>query len=409
MKTTMTPTRWWTLGALLLTIAGAVWVARSIEWVELEVPTFARNEAARDRFYAAKSLVRRLGGEVSSPSSLDALPPPGATLLLSSPHWDMFPERDAALEAWVKAGGHLVIAEMPFFREQFVPEWAPLRNVDDASANAQAGPESASGPAARLGAERCRLLSEPESARPAFGKARGFQVCGGAPTRLDTLVAPQWSIGDRAGIRMARAAVGRGSVTASTLRGAFTNRGVVADDGPLALVAALDLHAGDVVWFVGEEARTPFLLALASDGLPAVLLAGAALLLALWRGTPRFGPLIGEPSAARRSIGEQVRRTAAFIGAGDGSALHRASLQALDAAAGRAIANFMALPTFAERAQAITRRVGGDAVALADAMRPPRRRHALGPAIAELERARRALLPDTRANRSRHAFSPQTP
>jgi hypothetical protein len=163
------------------------------------------------------------------------------------------------------------------------------------------------------------------------------------------------------------------------------------------------------VWFVGEEARTPFFLALGSKGLPAVLFAGAALLLALWRGTPRFGPLIGEPAAARRSIGEQIRRTSAFIGAGEGSALHRASLHALEAAAGRATPNFMALPTFAERAQAITRLTGGDPMALAEAMQPPKRRHALGAAISELERARRALLPEARATRSHHALSPQKP
>jgi hypothetical protein len=400
----MTPTRWWTLGALVLTLAGAVWVARSIEWVELDVPTFARNEAARDRFYAAKALVRRLGGEVRSPSNLDVLPPPGATLLLSSPHWDIFPDRDAALEGWVEAGGHLVIAELPFFRAQFVPDWAPLRNVDDASAAGVR--ESAPGPFPQLQAERCRLLSEPQTIHPAFGRARDFHVCGSTPTRLDTLVAPQWSIGDRAGTRMARVTVGRGSVTASTVRGAFTNRGAVAEDGALVLVAALDLHAGDLVWFVEEEARTPFFLALGSKALPAVLFAGAALLLALWRGAPRFGPLIGEPAPARRSIGEQVRRTAAFIGAGDGSALHRASLHALEAAASRTIANFMALPTFAERARAITRVAGGDAAALAEAMQPPRHRRALGAAITELERARRALLPDTRITRSRHALSP---
>jgi hypothetical protein len=411
MSVTMTSSRWWTLGGLVLAIALAAWIVQSIEWVDLDVPTLAKNEAARDRFYAAKSLVRRLGGEVSSPLGLDAMPPPGATLLLSSPHWDMFPGRDAALEAWVKGGGHLVIAEMPFFREQFVPEWAPLRNVDDttATATAQAASDAAAGPAQRANAERCRLLSEPDAVRPAFGAARSFRVCGGAPTRLDALVAPQWSLGDATGVRMARVAVGQGSVAASTMRSAFTNRNLVADDGALAFVAALDLHAGDTVWFVSEEARAPFFLALASKGLPALLFAAAALVLALWRGAPRFGPLIGEPAAARRSVGEQVRRTAAFIGAGDGHALHRASLQALEAAASRAIARFMALPTFAERAEAIAQRVGGDAAALAGAMQPPKRRQALVAAITELERARRALLPDARSQRFRHALPTKMP
>ena len=41
--------------------------------------------------------------------SLEQLPPPGATLVLGSPHWNMFPGRDAALRRWVDAGGHLVV------------------------------------------------------------------------------------------------------------------------------------------------------------------------------------------------------------------------------------------------------------------------------------------------------------
>jgi hypothetical protein len=400
---TMTRARWATLAGVALTIALGVWFARSIEWVDLEVPTFARNEAARDRFYAAKSLVRRLGGSVAAPRSLDALPPPGATLVLSSSHWDMFPGRDAALRRWVEGGGHLVMAEMPFFREQFVPDWAPLRNIDDASA--AAGP----GNAARTRQERCRALSEPDSVRPAFGLARSFRVCGFAPTRLDPLVAPRWSIGDRDGMRMARVDVGRGSVTASTMRGAFANSGIVGDDGALAFAAALDLHPGDAVWFVDEEARTPLLGTLWSAGLPAVLLALAALLLALWRVAPRFGPLAAEPAAARRSIGEQIRRTAAFIAAGPGDALHQASLRALDAVAGRGIADYASLPTLALRAQAIAQLAGGDPATLAAAMRSPDRRQGLAPAIAELERARRALLPDSRAARSRHALQARTP
>jgi hypothetical protein len=411
MTLKMSASRWSTVALLVLTIAGAVWLARSIEWVDVERIRPARNEAARDRFYAAKSLVRRLGGQVAAPPGLDVLPPPGATLLLSSSHWHMFPGRDVALRRWVESGGHLVIAEMPFFREQFVPEWAPLRNVQDnteaAAAAAVATPSP--GMSERGRGERCRVLSEPDAVHPAFGLARSFRVCGLAVTRLDHPATPQWSIDDRSGTRMARVGVGRGSVTASTMHGSFVNNGIVADDGALAFVAALDLHRGDEVWFVDDETRAPLLRALASAGLPALLLGAAALLLALWRSGPRFGPIAAEPGRARRSIGEQIRRTAAFIAGGDGAALHRASLQALERDAGRAIADFAALPTLATRAEAITRLAGGNAPALAAAMRPPRRRGSLAAAIAELERARRSLLPDARKPRPRYALQAKTP
>jgi uncharacterized protein DUF4350 len=404
VKLKMNASRWWTVALLVLTVAGAVWLARSIEWVDVEQMRPARNEAARDRFYAAKSLVRRLGGHVAAPLGLDVLPPPGATLLLSSSHWDMFPGRDAALRRWVENGGRLVIAEMPFFREQFVPQWAPLRNVPDNATAAASSPGSGE----RGRSEPCRLLSEPDAARAAFGLARSFRVCGVAVTHLEHRLAPQWLVADRSGTRMARVGVGHGSVTASTMHGSFANEGIVGDDGALAFVAALDLHAGDAVWFVDDETRAPLLRALASAGLPALLLGAAALLLALWRAGPRFGPIAAEPAAARRSIGEQIRRTAAFIAGGDGAALHRASLLALEAAAGRVIADFAALPTLAARAAAITRLAGGEAAALAAAMRPPKRRRTLAATIAELERARRSLLPDARQARSRHALQAPT-
>ena len=399
----MTAGRWWTLGALALTVAGAVWLVRESEWVDIDVPTFAKNEAARDRFYAAKSLVRHLGGSVVSPHSLDKLPPAAATLVLSSSHWNMFPGRDAALKHWVESGGKLVFAEMPFFREQFVPDWAPLRNVEDRSTAASA-PEPSF--AARLQPERCHVFSEPLAVRPAFGQARSFRVCGSASTRLTSLVAPQWSLGDPAGLRMARVVVGTGSVAVSLLRGAFGNKGIVSDDGALAFVAALDLHQGDEVWFVDEEARTPLLRALWSSGWPALLLGLAALGLALWRDGPRFGPLVVEPSVARRSIGEQIRRTAAFVAAGRGEALHRAALRALEAAAARAIPDFASLLALSDRAGAIAARSDSDAATLASAMQMPKRRHALATAIAELERARRALLPEARTAGTSHALPP---
>jgi hypothetical protein len=410
----MTPARWWTLAAVVLMIAGGIWLSNAIEWVDIDVPTFAKNEAARDRLYAAKSLVRRLGGHVASPRSLDKLPPVTAILFLSSAHWNMFPGRDAALRHWVEGGGRLVFAEVPFFREQFVPAWAPLRNVADVTPPpAASASEPASAPTSiaelmRVRPDRCRVLSEPAAVQPAFGAARSFRVCGSAYTRLSSPVGAQWSVGDPTGTRMSRVAVGQGSVAASTMRGAFANNNIVNADGALAFVAALDLRAGDEVWFVDEEARTPFLRALWSSALPALLLGLAALALLLWRGGPRFGPLAVEPGAARRSIGEQIRRTAAFIAAGRGEALHRASLRALEAAAGRVIPDFASLPALADRAQAIASRCGSDPVALASAMQMPKRHRALAGAIAELERARRALLPAARAARSTHALPPDS-
>jgi hypothetical protein len=387
-----------------LAVAAAIWLRDAIEWVDVDVPTFPKDKVARDRFYVAKALIGALGATAVVRRSLDALPPPDATLVLGSSHWNMFPGRDDALRHWVEAGGRLVLAENATFGALAIPEWVPIRTVEAAR------PAAASGPAARPRLDYCHVVSEPDTVQPAFALARSYRVCASATSHVRELAAtPQWALEDLGGKRMLRVPVGRGSATVSVLRGAFANNGIVADDGALVFAAALGLRSGDEVWFVDEEARTPFLRSLWAAAAPALLLALAAFALALWRGGPRFGPLGAEPRPARRSIGEQIRRTAAFIAAGDGQALHRASLHALEATAARAIPGYAALPSFDERAAAITRHADGDCAALAAAMRKPGRAHALAAAIATLERARRALLPEARAARSPNPLQAQVP
>ena len=98
-------------------------------------------EAARDRYYAAKALPRRLGATVVAPQSLATLPPPGAGWCSARTHWNLFPEREAALREWVEAGGQLV--------------------VDGAAAGANCRSGS------RCGAQRAPAASAPAGAPPA--------------------------------------------------------------------------------------------------------------------------------------------------------------------------------------------------------------------------------------------------
>ena len=114
----------------------------------------------------------------------------------------------------------------------------------------------------------------------------------------------------------------------------------------------LQLRAGNLVWFFEDETRDRFLAVLWAHGAPALLLGLAATLLLLWRGSVRFGPLLADPPRARRSIGEQVRRTAAFIAGGGGAALHRAAVRALDDEARRSLAGYTGLVGLGERSEA---------------------------------------------------------
>ena len=400
----------WVMTALIAAIIAALiaWFMRSIEWIETDVPTPARGEAARDRFYVAKQLARRLGASVTTVHDLERMPPVGATLLIGSRRWSMFPGREAALRRWVDAGGRLVVLQSAWSAEGETPRWVPMRSAplrrDGPAAPASAAAAAASAPrdidaflALLAKGAPCDDFVEPEGIDPAFGAARHYRLCG-QQIRVLHAAAPTWLLRSSEGAVAARVGYGRGDITANALEGSFDNRALVRDDGALAFAAMLQLREGDTVWFFDEETRARFLSLLWDRGAPALLLAGAAIMLLLWRSGTRFGPLLADTARARRSIGEQVRRTAAFIAAGGGAALHRASVRALEEEARRSIAGYANRLGARERAEAIARSTREDAASLGAAMSPLQRpdRHRLATAIARLERARRALLPDRR-------------
>ena len=406
------------LAALIAVLVA--WFMRSIEWAEVDVPSPARGEAARDRFYVAKQLTRRLGGSVSTVRDLERLPPAGATLVIGSRRWSMFPGREEALRRWVDAGGHLVVLQSAWSADGDTPRWVPMRSAHlrrpgaaraaSAAAAANAPRDVESFVALLAKGSPCDDFVEPDWIEPAFGAARHYRVCG-QPIRVLSAGAPSWLLSNSEGAVAARVDYGRGDITANALDGSFDNRALVRDDGALAFAAMLQLHDGATVWFFDEETRARFLALLWDRGAPALLLAGAAILLLLWRSGTRFGPLLEDTARARRSVGEQVRRTAAFIAAGGGAALHRASVRALEEEARRSIAGYAGLLGARERAEAIARATREDALALAAAMSPLQRpdRHRLATAIARLERARRALLPDRRRSLRRpHSFEAST-
>src|SRR5204862_2778327 len=121
------------------------------EWVDVDVPTPPRGEAARDRFHVAKQLARQLGASVTTVRSLEQLPPPGATLVIGSRRWSMFPGREAALRRWIEAGGHLVVMQSAWSADGDTPRWVPmrsahLRRAGPARASSAAAPAAASAP-----------------------------------------------------------------------------------------------------------------------------------------------------------------------------------------------------------------------------------------------------------------------
>ncbi|HEY0820362.1 MAG TPA: DUF4350 domain-containing protein [Rhizobacter sp.] len=416
--------RTWGLRALIaaLLVGVAVWVGSCTEWVEVEVPTPARGEAARNRHYVAQELLRRLGATVATPENLSRLPPAGATMLLTSWHWDIFPERAQRLQQWVEGGGHLVIFSDTLGQKQ-LKGWLPVKQLEpprrrphdgtdeddeegeDEDAEAEDVPAEAPLPAAlRRLKVPCHAAAEPEGVTPHYpGSARHYQLCGFVYSgwKLQANGPVAWSIDGRDGPLLLRVAKSRGTVTVIVPRGLMENDRVLEGDNGLATVAALQARRGAVVWFVTEESRPSLLAWLWQEASAVVLLAGAAIALALWRGARRFGPLAAQAATGRRSMIEQIAGTAQFLRKQGPEALLAAQVRALDTAARGHIRQYDALDR-GQRAAAIARHTGQDAAALASALDRSlaRKRHDLPATLELLETARRLLVQKSTPHRS---------
>ena len=378
------------LGVLLL--AGGAWLMSATEWVDEDTPTPAKGEALSNPLYATEKLLGALGARVVRHTSLDAMPPPQARLVLVSRNWDLFPERAQRLRAWVAQGGHLVI---PGFLagHKSLKGWLPVTEQSPLKSESPAMPPRPLGKPAKD--MDCRALEEPAEVAASYGDSRVYRACGAyySPQYLpvNRQAAPLWSLRGTAGTEAVRVQVGQGTVTVLGGWNLLGNGNLLRADNAQLAAAALQARAGAEFWFVAEEAREPFMPWLWHQAWAALLLGLLALALALWRGGVRFGPLAPSAPSHRRSMAEQVRGTARFLHMHGPKALHAAQLRALHAAAARQLPRFLQLDALG-RTAGIARATGLDARALERAQDDKARNPAVLAADLELlETARRRL------------------
>lgn len=413
----------------LLLLAG--WVVVHTRWVEVEVDDDPRGLAATDRRYSLRRVVEGAGATLEIRQSMEPLPPPGATLLLQSTLWNIFPERDARLKAWVENGGHLVLGVAGRGADDL--RWVPLSFVqphphptpgaarpaatasdadDDQDADEDvpaarrqpADDESQKRRLARLFDPRhpyayCTDFDETRTTtEPAFQPGRVYHGCGYA-SQLRTLnhVAPAWTLANANETLAIRVPIGRGSVTGVAPALVTDNHGILQDDNALIAAAVLRLAPGRAVWIVEDERREPLLAWMWHEARTPSLLALAAIALALWRLMVRFGPREASAPRARRSMGEQVRGTGQFIAGTDPRALHAATRLAFDQAARTRVedwaalddaARVEALAAFVAHAHVVDRPALLQSMNIGAGARPAQ----ILAATAVLEQARRALL-----------------
>jgi hypothetical protein len=386
------------------------WIASKTYWGEVSVPTPRRGAAVKNPFYAAQQFANALDATTEWRQSLGTPLEKDSVIVLTKWHWSLIEHRRKQLEAWVNNGGRLVIDHTLIGGESEFKEWSGLeisypkedaeededteedadKNVDEEQpAKKTKKPESF-----YFGAGLCGAFLASYSPKGSDLRDR-YTVCRlPAKSWISSSRPVFWALHDSQGMQAARIEIGKGSVT--LLNAApFGNRDLTQVDHGLLFVAITQLKHGDHVVFLSEEQHPGLLTLIWDNGKPVVLLAALLILLSLWRGAVRFGPLIAPTETARRSLAEQIRGTGLFILRFGGSqTLHAAMLRAVDDAARRRIINYSQLSS-SDRVSALAHAAGVDADKLAIAIHHHgnRNTHDLQHAIALLETVRRALLP----------------
>lgn len=381
-----------------------IWIGANTSFKEVNVRVPLTGEAARNPFYAAIRLSQELGAEAAWERVFTS-PPADAVILLSNWNWSLARARRESIQQWVEAGGRLVVDDSLTGDLEEFEKWSGIGTLeqeyeDEEEEEAEETEEPVEEPepateaapddnslTARLYEPDCMMLRE-------HGGGRQLEVCG---IDLDRSLTSSrkilWSLRDGEYIHAVRTAVGRGSVT--VINGApFRYRDFLMGDHPHLFVTLSQLRRGDIVMFLTEEDRASLLSLMWRFGAPAVLLLAGAVVLALWRAIPRFGPSAAPTTPVRRSLAEQIRGTAQFtLRFGGGEALHAATVRALRDAAIRRFPSYDRMPS-AERVAVLAgaSSVSADDIGPALHYSGHRSSHELRNAIAILETVRRRLI-----------------
>jgi len=360
----------------------ALFIAGNTYWEDIPIPTPAKGEAITNPFYAAQRFAEELGATTRRDRSL-MVPSPQSVIVLSVWHWDLSPQRQAALRRWVESGGRLVVdraisGDLSEFKSWSGLEWDYNEEVADAYYEEHDEDEY----------EECGPVEE---VAPQEGPS--YSMCGLDFSFVKTERPMQWALRDAAGHQAVRVAVGEGSVTLLNVE-PFTHRALFDGDHAALFVAATELARGDEVVFVTEDDYPPLLMLLWNSGAPAVALSLVVMTFALWRGAVRFGPTLAAPEPRRRSMAEQIRGSGYFaLKFGEGAPLHAAAVRALTEVARRRIPAYPRLSR-PQKAAALGKATGMNGEALMSAIDAVSKRRAkeLPNTLALLESARRQLL-----------------
>lgn len=368
------PARPWILrgAALLLLLALGIWISNNTHWEEVTIPMPLKGEAVTDEQYAQRIFLESLGVKVESRRTFADSPPRRAVVIVDSWHWDLIEARKKKMEAWIKAGGRLIVDTTlidsldDFAKFSGIKQDFPKVDKDDDSEESDEDDdpkegESTSSVRGLISDEkRCFEWTVDVDRESVSAARKKYSFCGiFIYGWLVSDTKPVWALRDSKGLQAVRAKVGEGFVTVLNGR-LFDNRNFRDTERGALLVAAAQLRRDDVVWLLTESEHPSVLSLVWQYGSPVVVLFGLFVAAVIWRNSIRFGSLRSTPDAARRSLAEQIRGTGWFIlRLGGARTLYKAMLRAVKEEGARRIVRFHALSP-QQQVDALIARTGVD-------------------------------------------------
>jgi len=307
-----TPIAWIVaLLAAVVAAAGTVWFDRHFEKQTREVRVGYSAAAVRNPFLAAERFLINVGIDsesVPGRERLRNLPPPTDMLVLNG-LGPLNTERRERLNAWMAAGGRILVEA----RNVLAPDDVP-RAADFLASHGVA----------------LRSMDEPDQR----GEVLTEISIDGYPDAVTVSFAPEFFLQDLSGnaiggasadglARMLQHAIGDGLMTV-TSDNLFLTNGDIGNHDHALFLALLSKNANKV-WLLYDQSM-PSLPALLWRAAPQVIIA-AALLLAtlLWHLSGRIGPLLPSTSRERRDLLDHLEAAAAFLRRHGRGALQMAS------------------------------------------------------------------------------------
>ena len=306
------------LALLAILVVGfyAQWFFTHFEAREQEVRREVSPEARRNPLLAAERFLSRIGRTAKSVSGRDRLlqlPPPGDALLVNRFAAHLPPEREDALEEWLRQGGQLIVTAVREWDEEsgsggnrFLDRFGVRLQVEAASGCPDEAPDDSADACAGDRAEPDDTLEVPVAGRAAplrvaFDQERLLQDGDGAAA---------WAVGDSDRFHLLQFRVGGGRLTVLSDNGFFHNERIGEADHALFLA---DLTEGtNKVWLL-YSSNMPSLVALLWSNQP-FLVVSVLVTALLWLGylAGFSGPRRRSGARSRRNLLEHLAAAAAY-------------------------------------------------------------------------------------------------